>query len=579
MSNSDRKPYLTSTVLDQEFLDAAHDNLTNQLEMVVDIQRPDGGFIRASDRNKYVGATFYSARTNFPIITRTIGELLSPEIEFSRLSLEINNVDGFFNDILPAGSDFKTWIGLTVDVRIGLRDVESTYKSIFRGRIADEGGFQRKDKSIVINARNDFDRLNANFPKAVFTKASFPNIDDSLVGVAVPIIYGDWTVNVETGMASVPAYVVNGLDANVNGDTAHTTNVQLLISDVDLTSFDSSQVYVKRGSLVGIFNSADITNIGAGNRSFEIKQGDGGGISLPFDGIPGGDTDPYSYARGDEFFVKVKGKDLGAYDDNIIWQARDILITYGSVSAGDFDANWATYRDKSSPAQSNISAAKSRIWIQEPQSVIQYVLSLLEQVRIEAFIDRNLKFKLASLHFEDFEADPDFTMRNWDTVLGTFQPRIDERNNFNRAQGTFNFLPNRNENFQSTRILRNDLAITNAGKEISKRIVFPNLFDETFVQLQTQELLRLASSYLENIDVELTWRAMLLDIGNFVKINVQIEGTVFEQVPAMIREIGYDPAGVKIPMRLFSFQMVPFGSWNPGYAGITGGQTATINIE
>jgi len=47
----------------------------------------------------------------------------------------------------------------------------------------------------------------------------------------------------------------------------------------------------------------------------------------------------------------------------------------------------------------------------------------------------------------------------------------------------------------------------------------------------------------------------------------------------MIREIGYDPSGMKMAMKLWIFQMTPFGSWNPGYSGIVGGQYATIVEE
>jgi hypothetical protein len=366
--------------------------------------------------------------------------------------------------------------------------------------------------------------------------------------------------------------VVNGANDNVNGVIDFTSNVQLYISDVDLLSLDTSQVYVRRGDIIQVFDVADVVNVGSGNRSFELRQSGSGGTTLI-------DGSAFEFDRSDQFYVKCRGKDLGAYSDNPVWQARDVLMTYGSVLSGDFDSNWVTYRDKAAPAQSNIAGCKSRIWLQEPESLIQFALSLLEQVRLEAFIDRDLKFKLSSLHFEDFEADPAFAIRNWDVVKDSFEPHIDERNNFNRAQGTYNYFPNRNENFQSTQVLRNNAAITDAGREISKRIVFPNLFDEAFVQEQVTELLRLSSSYIENIDIELTWRAMLLDIGNFAKINIQIEGTVFENVPAMIREIGYDPEGVKVPMKLFSFQMLPFGTWNPGYAGITGGSSASITIE
>jgi hypothetical protein len=50
-------------------------------------------------------------------------------------------------------------------------------------------------------------------------------------------------------------------------------------------------------------------------------------------------------------------------------------------------------------------------------------------------------------------------------------------------------------------------------------------------------------------------------------------------VPALIREVGYDPDGIKIPLRLWSFQLLPFTGYTPGYAGTVGGSTATIDEE
>jgi hypothetical protein len=122
MGTVNRKPYLTSSVLDQAFLDECQDNLTNQLELIVDLETPDG-YIYLSDRNKYVGDTFYEARLNFPVISRTIGEYLNPTIEFSQLTLEISNVDGFLNHMLPSGADYTSWIGRSVSIKLGLRDI------------------------------------------------------------------------------------------------------------------------------------------------------------------------------------------------------------------------------------------------------------------------------------------------------------------------------------------------------------------------------------------------------------------------------------------------------------------------
>lgn len=583
MSNDQRLQYLTATDLTQAFLDASQDNLVNQLELVVDIELPSGGYIRASDRNKYVVAadgtgTFYEALLTFPTIKRTVGDFLSPTLEFSQLELELSNVDGRFNHLLPAGTDFAGWVGKSVTVRLGLGETESTYRTIFHGFITEQGGFKRNVSSITVIARDKFDSVNKSFPSAVLTKDNYPNLEEDKANTVVPVIYGDWTVNVEPNMASVPALVVNGADPDVNGDTSHTGNVQLVICNHALVSFDTAQVYLRRGEKVWLVDSADISAVaigGPGVSSFAIAQLAGTMLAQ----TPDTDDQQLEFGSGDSFFTKVKGLDLGAYSDNIVAQAKDILKTYGGLVNADFDANWTTYRDKATPAQSAIANFKSRVWIQEPQNVLEFALSLLEQVRIEAFIDRNLKFKLLAVHIEDFVAEPDFVVRNWDVERGSFKLRIDERTNFNRAKAVYNNLPNRNESLQETKLYKNTAAIAQAGKPISKKIVFPNLYEETVVIDQLRELLKVTSAYFENVDITLTWRSMLLDVGDFVRLNVKIQSTEFDYVPALVREVGYDPAGMKVPLKLWSFQLLPFPGYVPGYSGTVGGSTATIDVE
>lgn len=583
MSNDQRLQYETATALNQAYLDASQDNLVNKLELIVDIEKPGGGFIRASDRNKYLvlasgEGIFYEALLVFPVIKRTVGEFLSPSLEFSTLELELSNVDQRFNPILPSGASFSGWVGKSVTVRMGIGEIESTYSTIFTGVISEQGGFRRNVSSITITARDRFDTVNKSFPNAVFTLANYPNLENDKANTIVPIIYGDWTVNVEPGMASIPAIVVNGADPDVDGSSSFTNNVQCVMANHALVSFDTSSVFLRRGEKVWLVPSADIVSVsigGPGVSSFEIKQQTGNMLAQ----TPDTDDQTLEYGSGDTFFVKVKGLALAGYDDNIIEQARHILKTYGGLLAGDFDTNWNTYRAKAAPARSAISTFKSRAWIQEPQNVLEFVLSLLEQVRIEAFIDRNLKFKLLALHLEDFVAAPAFTVKNWDVAQGSFSLKIDERTNFNRARAAYNYLPNRNENLQETAVYKNSAAIAQAGKPISKKIVFPNLYEDTVVINQLIETLKITSAYFENLDVTLTWRSMLLDIGDFVKLNVKIQSTQFENVPALIREVGYDPEGIKIPMRLWSCQLLPFPGYTPGYAGTVGGSTATIDVE
>lgn len=567
MSTADRREYLTATTLDQAFLDRAQDNLENKLEMIIDIESTTGT-IRVSDRNKYVGGVFYEALTDIPLVKRSIGEWLSPEIQFSSLTLGVSNVDGRFNKFNPGGANFGGWIGNNVAIKLGLRDVASTYKTIYSGKVTDVGGFQRDRERFTLITRDILETLNTNFPKQALTRSAFPDIEDTYVGIVAPVIYGDWTVNVNSVGASIPCYPVNGVNAGV---LAGTTSVRLFISEHTNAFVDTASLILKRGDSFYPFDVGDVSIV-TGNRILDVRQAGNSGTTV----VEGAG---YQYAVGDIFYVKMRGKSLGSYSDNIVEQARDILLTYGGAVSGDFDANWDTYRDKASPAESNIAGAKSRVWIQEPQGAMQYALSMLEQVRLEAYQSRDLKLKLFALHFDEFQPSPSYVIRNWDIESGTLNPRLDDLNVWNRARADYGFDPLINENSFQSPTFRNNAAIAQTGREIAKKIVFPNLYEEATTVLQLKEMLKLASGYSEYIEVTLTPRAMLKDIGDYVLINVQFGAIVYENVPAIIREIGYDAKGLKIPVKLWSLQMLTFPGYNPGYAGVVGGHLATITEE
>jgi len=606
------------------------------------------GLTRISDRNIFVGSRFYEARTKFPVVNRTLGEWLRPQIEFSSISFSVNNVDGEYNNILPAGEFYSGQINKEIDLKLGIRDVESTYFSIFKGFVSDVGGFKRDIDAFSYVARDKFDRLNVNFPPTVFTDSSYSKLSNGMIGKGIPIIYGDYTTEVDAP-GNVPSFVVNGKDPRIfklrefpieqidsttleldgfiftlNDKVRFTTdgtlpsplalgtdyyvlpttgyqfevsatpsggaitlsggsgqhniipqdlvNLNCVIAGNVLTQFDNADVWVLRGDSYWLINSLDITSIAGDLNAFEIISDSGNTL------IDGAN---YTYEDSDQFFCKVKGKDLGAYDDNPVQQARDILLTYAGASATDFDPNWDTYRDKSTPSQSAIVNIKSRIWKQESGSVLDYALSILEQVRLEFAISKDLTLKINSLHFEDWPVNPSFRLRNFDIELNSTKVSVDEKNNFNRASGFYAYNPVTNENSKQTAIYRNQAAISQvAGKQISKAVEFPNLYILSDVENQIQEILKLAG-YSEFVSTIATTRALLLDLGDFIKMNVQIGSTIWEDIPMMVREIGYDPE-LKLHFKFWSMQMIPYANpsgWNPGYEGIVGGDTATITKE
>jgi hypothetical protein len=446
-------------------------------------------------------------------------------------------------------------------------------------------GFGRTTKSLTFTTRDAFDKVDQNLPSTALTVASFPNLEEDKIGLAVPVIYGDWTTAVQKDpygveTASVPLYCVNGDYALANP----TANAEFIISENANTSFDVTAVYIKRSGYFTAFDPADIVNLNVNKNYVEIKQTAATQIPPPpaISGAgagPGG-SEVWTYANGDEIFCRVVGKALaGGLTNNPVAQAEDILVTYGGFAYGDFDASWATFEAKATPLQSAIALIPSRVWLQEVQTAMQYSISLLAQVRLELFVNREEKLQLVSNHFEDWVASPSFKVRNWDVVKETFKPTLDSQNNFNRARALYDRKAGASETSLATGFYNNAAAITQMGRTATKEIIFPNLYTKDDVTRQLVEILRLASAQSELVSVTLTSRSVLLELGQWVLVSVQIGAVVFDNVPAQVREIGYDPSGLQVPVVLWSMQAVPFPGYSPGYSGIVGGFSATITAE
>ena len=572
MSTQDRRPYLTATVLDQELLDNSADNLTGKLDMIADITTPVGT-IRVSDKAKFVGDFYYEPRVNFPVIERTLGDWLAGVLEFSSLDITVNNADGKFNNIMPGGADYDGFVGSDIDIKVGLNEVASTYTRIFKGKVTDVGGFQRDRTSFSFTVRSDLEKVNDTIPNQLFLLADFPNIEQDFENLSAPIIYGDWTVNLRPEAPEIPVFPINGNDPLVNNDlgnpSAGNTALRLVISSSPIKSLDTSSVTLFRGEDYHTFAPGDIAIVGGtNNTTIDITQ-----KNLLIGGTP------WIYAGGDVFYLKCVGVDLGANDDNIVEQARDILTRFTPAVIGEFDSSWDTFRDKAAPAQSAITSIKSRVWIQDGVDAFEYVLSMLEQVRLEVFVNRDDKFQLSSLHFEDFVAAPGFTVQNWDLGSDSLNPTISETTNFNRAKADFDFNPASGENRLSTPLFRNQSSIDQAdGRLVSKLLTFPNLYISSDVENQLTEMIKLGSGFMEMVSVVLTPRAFLKELGEFVSLNVDIGAIIYPQIPSLFRRLGYDPKGPSIPATLMCFQLIDFPGYS-GPSGTVGGSTATITQE
>lgn len=527
-------------------------------EVTASTGRPE---IRVSNKNIYVEKRFHEARVKFAgnFIKRSVGELFSPRIKFSSLNLEINNIDGKLSPLLPGGEYYTGLSNKTILVRLGLRDLGSTYTPIFRGSVTPLGGFKRGTSKLNLIARDQFDKLETQFPLEEFRKEEFPDINETLIGRAIPFILGDYSVNVEP-MGRVPAFVVNSEQEGLQDGNGQ---IELVISANRLAPLNTQEIYLVRGDNHFRIPQGAIS-VSENQNRFTISQPAGFEI----------DGEEFKFEKTDQFTTKPKSPDE-PYRDNPIEQARQILIRYGGARLEDFHQNWNELRDKEAPEVSAIRNIRSRVWVQRQQSALQYALSLLEQIRVEFFVSKDLTLKLLPLHFEEFNPNPSHRIKNFDIERNSIKVSTDDNNIFNAARASFDFNPVTSENGLQTRTFINQKAIDQMGKTIAKDIEFPNLIEESTVINQLKEILKLASSYREYLDFNATSRSLLTDIGDFVMVNISISATTFKETPMMVRGTGIDPK-LKIPLRLLSFQMIPFPGWEPEISGIVGGFNGQI---
>lgn len=360
--------------LSQELLDASFPFI--DLKWVADITLGDQVF-RVSDKNVYVQNSegvprFYEARaTKAPTISVTTGEWLNPNFEIGDLRLELNNRDGFFNSLLANGEEFTQWLYSKVEIRVGFGEKASNYFLLFTGFIAPKQGVSVSDTSITIKCYDKFDIDEVPLPALYFQETNSPYLQESVNGKGIPIVYGDWSTEVDDA-GDIPAYCLNAYeDGALFYDFKVSSNALSELTEVylhrgDRTSdtvdgavkFDFSFItvdlskgefripadspvlleYVTVMDRVTAGSGSGVNLVGADSPSMNfiskgVKAGDqiyktktseratiigvasnqltlSGGISFTPGDEYGIRTQNFTYRKGDKFSVKCKGKNV-----------------------------------------------------------------------------------------------------------------------------------------------------------------------------------------------------------------------------------------------------------------------------
>lgn len=557
-----RFPHTTANVLDQALLNLCHANTTIDLRMIADIETPEG-IIRVSDRNFYVGSNFYEARTTFPTIQRKIIDFLNNSPEESTLELEISNADGKFTHLLTGGTSYTLWVGNRITLKLGLRSVESSYLTIYEGFVSENKGMVRNPYSFTLTFTDKLSRLFSLLPPTSFNKETYPNIANPIVGVGVPMIYGDWSttvINARTRndglhkMGTV-GYVVNGLAC----ENTFNVDVEIVFSDspINITLPIILEKFDELYAISPLDTIITPTGVKIVQKSSNTMIGEYLDVG-------------YFYEEDDIYYCACT---RGTLEDPVS-QARELMKTYGGFVDTDFTAKWDTFIALF--AAGGARETKSRISILDPVSIYKYCTTLLEQVQLQMFTNLQGKIDLFSLDIEDFKYEVEqAVVKKNDMVKDSLRIYFRDSFVFNKIRTSYFYYPKRRENYYYLDPYKNTLSIDASSLTITgPTLKYPNLYLKDQVTYHAVQTLKLASSFFEEVSVGLTWRHMLQDLGNFTFQTYEVSQLVYNGSPAVVRSISYNK-DYSITVVLWCLHQIPFTGWSGG-AGSIGGLASVI---
>lgn len=242
---SNRRPWLRAdAVFSDQLLDACYP--TMGLRWFAEVTLSNGVTFRVSTQAFYVTDSqgndqFYDARAEkAPSIQLSTGEWLQPNFQVSDLQLSLNNRDGHYNSYLPNGSNYVQWNNASVIIKVGFEGLYSNYFTLFEGYITTIEGLTTTRDTVEIKAYSKMAKDEVEFPTRTFDTATFPEMEDTQNGKAVPIVYGDWAdyATVEP-YGNLEAVCTNGLAQRP------VALFNFIVSDSEITSILG--VYLHRG--------------------------------------------------------------------------------------------------------------------------------------------------------------------------------------------------------------------------------------------------------------------------------------------------------------------------------------------
>ena len=551
--------------------------------------------IKVSDRNRYFNNQFYEARAEMPSFERSMPDAASSAIKFSECKIKIHNLDKKYSKFLPFGSQYRPFINEPVSVFMafdGARDDinNEISKQVFIGVINSEGGVSYDKDAITFSARDTLEKINTTLPLPSINSSIYPNAPEDSIGKMIPFALGDFTVgfDIEDGGCNSTAVLINNEKIQASAKVVST-----------LPTFSGGLIGYNVGGSRFVFciggNHLDETYYPQALDNIVLKRGQylyelyfnesplftGGfwgveiyGLVDPINFMPL----PYIYESGDVVLIKtkmgIKQSYVDYYDDNIVMQVIQFLITCGRLTKEDF---FDSFEDNGyffmhpfniDTIYSSIWTTKSRFWVGDnATNVLNYALSMMRQVRLDLY-SRNGQVALNEFHMESLlEAQTLYIVEKDMIVEDSLRFTQDSKNFFTSARASYAFCTMVNSNALKTEAYFNQTTETLIDRRIDKQIDFPNLYVKADVIRNLKEYVKFFSGGIDEIKFLMAWPALDFELGYILFVSFDIGGIEYKRVPVIVRSLNVLSNCTGVEITGYSLANFAVPGWNPENIG------------
>lgn len=207
---------------------------------------------------------------------------------------------------------------------------------------------------------------------------------------------------------------------------------------------------------------------------------------------------------------------------------------------------------------------KTRIFFgDKDQVVLDGVSSLLKCALIDMYVNNNLQIAFSGLWPEHFPTISQMKrISQYDIVEASIDVSSDNRAFFTTAQANYAWIPWMSKAGATTKKMKNQTAIDKIGRDIIKEIDLPAIYQESAAVFVTQTYIRLASAALLTVKMQVGWKHLLRDLGEFVSVSIKLGSVNFLNVPCQIRRIAVLPEMTGAEITMVSFVNFSFPEYD-----------------